>query len=78
MPVNINGAALVATPSTSGTFTANTANLNSNAATLTGAPSATNYTSQSSVVAYDDLGNPVTLNTDFSKTGVKTRQVNVY
>ncbi len=41
VPVNINGAALVATPSTSGTFTAN---LNSNAATLTGAPSATNYT----------------------------------
>ena len=66
---------MVATPSTSGTFTAN---LNSNAATLTGAPSATNYTSQSSVVAYDDLGNPVTLNTDFSKTGVKTWQVNVY
>jgi flagellar hook protein FlgE len=75
VPVNINGAALVATPSTSGTFTAN---LNSNAATLTGAPSATNYTSQSSLVAYDDLGNPVTLNTDFSKTGANTWQVNVY
>ncbi|MGA7657622.1 MAG: flagellar hook protein FlgE [Methylocella sp.] len=75
VPVNINGAALVATPSTSGTFTAN---LNSNAATLTGAPSATNYTSQSSLVAYDDLGNPVTLNTDFSKTGANTWQVDVY
>jgi flagellar hook protein FlgE len=75
VPVNINGTALVATPSTSGTFTAN---LNSNAATLTGTPSATNYTSSSSVVAYDDLGNPVTLDTDFSKTGANTWQVDVY
>jgi flagellar hook protein FlgE len=73
--ININGAALVATASTSGTFTAN---LNSNATTLGGAPSFTNYTSKSSVVAYDNLGNPVTLDTLFSKTGANTWQVNVY
>ena len=57
-PVNANGVVLLATPSTAGTFTAN---LDSNAATLTGAPSFTNYTSKSSVVAFDDLGNAVTL-----------------
>ena len=55
VPVNINGTALVATPSTSGTFTAN---LNSNAATLTGAPSATNYTSQSSLNRPGIAGGP--------------------
>ncbi|HUI21604.1 MAG TPA: flagellar hook-basal body complex protein [Methylocella sp.] len=66
-PVNANGVALLASPSTSGTFTAN---LDSNSATLTGAPSFTNYTSTSSVVAYDDLGNPVTLDIDFSNWGV--------
>lgn len=74
-PVNINSTALIAAPSTAGTFTAN---LNSNAATLTGAPSFTNYTSKSSVIAYDSLGNPVTLDTVFSKTGANTWQVDVY
>ena len=65
-PININSTALIAAPSTAGTFTAN---LNSNAATLTGAPSTTNYTSKSSVVAYDNLGNPVTLDTVFRRQG---------
>jgi flagellar hook protein FlgE len=74
-PVNANGVALLATPSTSGTFTAN---LDSNAAIVTGAPSTTNYTDKSSVVAYDNLGNPVTLDTYFSKTGTNTWQVDVY
>jgi flagellar hook protein FlgE len=74
-PVNVNGVALLSAPSTSGTFTAN---LNSNATALTGAPSTTNYTSKSSVVAYDNLGNPVTLDTYFSKTGANTWQVDVY
>lgn len=74
-PVNIDGAALVATPSTSGTFTAN---LDSNAAVLTGTPSATNYTDTSSVVAYDDLGNPVTLNLNFSNLGGNSWELDVY
>ena len=74
-PVNINATALIASPSTAGTFTAN---LNSNAATLAGAPSFTNYTSKSSIVAYDSLGNPVTLDTLFSKTGANTWQVDIY
>jgi flagellar hook protein FlgE len=73
--VNINGTALVATPSTTGNISAN---LNSNAATLVGAPSTTNYTDKSSIIAYDDLGNPVTLDTYFSKTGANTWEVDVY
>ncbi len=74
-PVNINGVALTATPSTAGTLTTN---VNSNATAVTGAPSATNYTSTTSVVAYDDLGNPVTLDVDFSKTGANAWNVSVY
>jgi flagellar hook protein FlgE len=66
VPVNINGAPLVANASTSGTFTAN---LDSDAATSTGTPSTTNYTSDSSIVAYDNLGNPVTLDLYFSNMG---------
>ena len=75
VPVNINGTALVATASTTGTFSAN---LNSNSATMTGAPSTTNYTDKSSVVAYDNLGNPVTLDIYFSKTGANTWEADVY
>jgi flagellar hook protein FlgE len=75
VPVNINGAPLVANASTSGTFSAN---LDSTAATLTGTPSTTNYTSDSSIVAYDDLGNPVTLDLYFSNMGGNTWQVDVY
>lgn len=74
-PVNINGAALIATPSTAGTFTAN---LNSNDPVLSGAPSATNYTKKSSLVAYDDLGNPVTLDLHFSNLGGNNWEVDVY
>ena len=74
-PVNANGVVLLATPSTAGTFTAN---LNSNAATLTGAPSFTNFTSKSSVVAYDDLGNAVTLDINFANMGGNQWQVSVY
>jgi flagellar hook protein FlgE len=74
-PVNINGAALVATASTAGTLTAN---LDSNAPTLSGTPSTTNYTSKTSLVAYDDLGNPVTLNLYFSNLGGNSWEVDVY
>jgi flagellar hook protein FlgE len=75
LPVNINGAALVATPSTAGTFTAN---LNSNAAVLAGLPSTTNYTSKSSLVAYDDLGNAVNLDLYFSNLGGNSWELDVY
>ncbi|MBO0732753.1 MAG: flagellar hook protein FlgE [Methylocapsa sp.] len=73
-PVNINGAALVATPSTTGALTAN---LNSNAAVLSGTPSAANYTSKTSLVTYNDLGNPVTLDLYFSNLGGNSWNVSV-
>ncbi|MCI0735962.1 MAG: flagellar hook protein FlgE [Beijerinckiaceae bacterium] len=75
VPVNINGTALVAAASTQGTFTAN---VDSNAVIVTGAPSATNYTTKSSVVAYDNLGNAVTLDIFLAKTGANTWQIDVY
>ncbi len=74
-PIMVNAAALVATPSTAGTFTAN---VNSNSTAVVGAPSTSNYTEKSSIVAYDYLGNAVTLDTYFSKTGTNTWQVEVY
>lgn len=75
VPVNINGTALVATPSTAGIFSAN---LDSNASAVTGAPSSANFTSKSSIIAYDNLGKPVTLDIYFSKTGTNTWQADVY
>lgn len=74
-PITVNAAALIATPSTAGTFTAN---VNSNSTAVVGAPSTSNYTEKSSIVAYDYLGNAVTLDTYFSKTGTNTWQVEVY
>jgi len=78
--VNVSGNALTATPSTTGTLTAN---LDSAAAVDTGnlpggntAPAT--YTSKSSLVTYDNLGNAVTLDVYFSKTAANTWQVSVY
>ena len=74
-PVNLNAASLKASPSTSGTLTVN---LPSTAAAVTGAPSTSNYSQKTSVVAYDDLGNAVTLDVYMSKTGANTWQADVY
>ncbi|WP_036261308.1 flagellar hook protein FlgE [Methylocapsa aurea] len=79
--VNVLSDGLMATPSTSGTLTAN---LNSNASIAAGSLPSANvagsiYTSKSSsLVAYDNLGNAVTLDVYFSKTGVNTWEVSVY
>jgi flagellar hook protein FlgE len=78
--VNVSGSALTATPSTKGTFTAN---LNSNSAVDAGdLPSANTssvaYTSKSSLVTYDNLGNAVTLDVYFSKTADNTWEASVY
>lgn len=75
VPVTLDKTALAAAPSTAGTFTAN---LDSNAAVLTGTPSFTNYTSKTSIIAYDHLGNPVTLDIVFSKTGENSWQADIY
>jgi flagellar hook protein FlgE len=78
-PITISTAGLSATPSTTGTLTAN---LDSSAATVAAAdlPSAggTSYTSTTTVTAYDDLGTPVTLNVYFSNMGGDEWEVDVY
>jgi flagellar hook protein FlgE len=70
-PITITTAGLSATPSTTGTLTAN---LDSAAAVVAPAnlPSAggTSFTSSTTVTAYDDLGTPVTLNVYFTNMGV--------
>ncbi|WP_026596013.1 flagellar hook protein FlgE [Methyloferula stellata] len=73
VPVNVGSAALTATPTTSGTFSANLpasstpvvapANLpSSNTAPVT-------YTDKTSVVTYNELGTPVTLDIYMTNTG---------
>lgn len=69
-PVNLSAMNLQAKPSTSGTFVAN---LPSNAAVVSGDTPADNtaasaYTEKSSVVAFDKLGNEVTLDIYLTKT----------
>ncbi len=79
-PVSVTGDGLKAVPSTTGAYVAN---LNSNATVVTGAlPSAnlatSTYTSKSTLVAYDNLGNPVTLDIYSAKTGTNTWEQTIY
>lgn len=79
-PVNVLGDGLKAVASTAGTYTAN---FNSNATAVTGnlpssnQPNAT-YTSKSSLVAYDNLGNAVTLDIYTTNTGPNTWEQTIY
>ena len=80
-PVNLAQTALEATPSRNGVFAAN---VNSNADIL--APgtlpsdnvAGSTYTSTSSLVAFDNLGNAVILDVYFAKTGPNTWQASVF
>src|SRR5258708_21910834 len=63
--VNIAQTALQGNPSTTATLSAN---LDSNSPILVGAPSTTNYTSKTSVVTLDNIGNKVTIDVYMSKT----------
>lgn len=79
-PINVTSNSLSATASTAGVFAAN---LNSNAAMVTGTLPGDNladasYTSKSSLVTYDNLGNAVTLDMYFSKTGAGDWQASVF
>jgi flagellar hook protein FlgE len=79
-PVDVEMRRLDAIPSTTATFTAN---LDSRAAAATGNLPSTNalpvaYTSKSSLVAYDNLGTPVTFDLYFSKTGANTWELALY
>ncbi|ACK49025.1 flagellar basal body FlaE domain protein [Methylocella silvestris BL2] len=79
-PVNIFGDGLKAVPSTTGKLTAN---LNSNADIVTGSLPSANvagsvYTSKTSLVTYDNLGNAVKLDVYYSKTGTNTWEASIY
>lgn len=76
--INVNQMALQASPSTLATVAAN---LDPSAA-LVGTPAAAagpgNYTSKTSMVTYDNIGNAVTLDVYAAKTGANTWDVEVY
>ena len=70
--VNIGQTALEGNPSTQATASVN---LDSNAAITAGVPA---YTSKTSLVTYDNIGNKVTLDIYMSKTAANTWDVRVY
>ena len=78
--INLSKQALTASPSSTGTVDFN---LSSNATAVTGDTPASNaadatYTSKTSVAAYDNLGNQVTLDVYFTKTGDNTWEATTY
>lgn len=78
--VNIGALALQANPSTTGNLFVN---LDSNAAAVVGDTAGANlptstFTSKTSLVAYDNLGNEVTLDLYYTKTGPDTWEVAVF
>jgi flagellar hook protein FlgE len=80
VPVQISDQEMTATPSTEGTFSGN---LPAGATPPSGALPSTNsptaeYTSKSSLVAYDNLGNKVLLDVYFTNTGSGTWEVSVF
>ncbi len=54
------------------------ANLDPSAATIAGPPGPAAYTSKTSVVTYDNIGNAVTLDVYMAKTGANTWQTSIY
>ncbi|ACB97114.1 flagellar hook protein FlgE [Beijerinckia indica] len=78
--VDLTSAGLQAAPSTSGTLAVNLPS-NGNAITtaLPSANSATStYNSKTSLVTYDNLGNAVTLDMYFAKTGTNSWEMSIY
>ncbi len=78
--INLSKQSLSASPSTTGTLGFN---VSSNATAVTGDTPASNaadatYTSKTSVAAYDDLGNQVTLDVYLTKTGDNTWEATTY
>jgi len=86
VPVNVNSAALTATPTTSGTVAANlpsTADVVAAADLPSTNTSTATYTDKTSIVTYDNLGAQVTLDVYYTNTGVDgsgnpTWEVDVY
>lgn len=75
-PVNLASFGMQAHPSTAGRIDAG--NLNSNDPNLNGALSNTNFTKASSVITYDNLGNPFQVDLYFGKTSTGNWQVMAY
>jgi flagellar hook protein FlgE len=73
--VNVNAMTLQAQPSTQATVNAN---LDPSAAIIAGPAGPASFTSKSSVVAYDNIGNPVTLDVYMAKTAANTWDVEAY
>lgn len=73
--INVNQMALQASPSTKATVSAN---LDPSAAVIAGPPGPGAYTSKTSVVTYDNIGNAVTLDVYAAKTAANTWQIQVY
>jgi flagellar hook protein FlgE len=76
--INVEGAADAAAPSKAGTLVANLPSTATPITTTLSTGVASNYTSQTTMVAYDALGNAHTLNVYFTNTGANAWQVNVY
>jgi flagellar hook protein FlgE len=79
-PISISTAGRTPTATTSGTFDANLPSSDAiDTGTLPAANSAAStYSEKSSFTSYDDLGNPVTLDVYFTKTGANTWEADVY
>ena len=81
VPITLNQTALSAAPTTAGSISAN---LNSNATIVAAAdlPSTNSagaqYTSETSLTAYDSLGAPVSLNVYYAKSGTGQWEASVY
>ncbi|SFJ51625.1 flagellar hook protein FlgE [Methylobacterium brachiatum] len=76
VPVNLASMAMKANPSTAGRV--DKGNLDSNAPDKTGDPSDKNYTSATSFVAYDNLGNPFQVDLYFVKNSTGNWKVAAY
>jgi flagellar hook protein FlgE len=76
--INVNQMALQASPSTKATVAANLDPSAAIVATPAAAAGPGNYTSKTSIVTYDNIGNAVTLDVYAAKTGANTWDVEVY
>jgi flagellar hook protein FlgE len=73
--VNVDQMTLQASASTKATVAAN---LDPSSTSSAGPASPTNYTSKTSMVTYDNIGNPVTLDVYMKNTGVNTWDIQTY
>ncbi|OKO81452.1 flagellar hook protein FlgE [Bradyrhizobium sp. NAS80.1] len=73
--INVNQMALQASPSTKATVAAN---LDPSAAIIAGPPGPGAYTSKTSVVTYDNIGNAVTIDVYAAKTAANTWEIQLY